>query len=91
MREAIDVARSEDKAPSKLKRILPCFVLAMAGCPSARSRGSVVAAKQVQQVGRFQSRGPICQLLLVDQQGKRDPGFLSEKPRIRAVAKSDGC
>ncbi len=90
VREAVDVARSEDKAPSKLKWISPRFVLAMAGCPSARSRGGVVAAKQMQQVRGFQSRGSISQPLLVDQQGKRDTRFLAEKPCILAVPQSDG-
>jgi hypothetical protein len=90
VREAVDVAGSEDKAPSQLKWILPRFVLAMAGGPRARSRGGVVAAEQVQQVRGFQSRGSISQPLLVDQQGKRDPGFLAEKPRVLAVPQSDG-
>ena len=85
VREAVDVARSEDKTSSKLKRILSRFVLAMAGGPGACSRGGVVAAKQMQQVRGFQSRGSISQPLLVDQQGKRDPGFLAEKPRVLAV------
>src|SRR5260370_25967019 len=65
-------------------------MLAMAGCPRPRSRCGVVAAKQVQQVRGFQSRGSISQPLLVDQQGKRDPGFLAEKPRVLAVPQSDG-
>ena len=90
MREAVDVAGSEDKASSELKWILPRFVLAMAGCPRARSRGGVVAAKQMQQVRGFQSCGSISQPLLVDQQRKRDPGFLAEKPRVLAVPQSDG-
>ncbi len=90
VREAVDVARSEDKTSSKLKRILSRFVLAMAGGPGACSRGGVVAAKQMQQVRGFQSRGSISQPLLVDQQGKRDPGFLAEKPRVLAVPQSDG-
>ena len=90
VREAVDVARSEDKTPSKLKWIPPRFVLAMAGCPSAHSRGGVVAAKQMQQVRGFQSRGSISQPLLVDQQGKLDPRFLAEKPSILAVPQSDG-
>jgi len=90
VREAVDVAGSEDKAPSKLKRILSRLVLVMAGCPSARSGGGVVAAKQMQQVGGFQSRGSIGQPLLVDQQRKRDPRFLAKKPRVLAVTQSDG-
>ena len=85
VRETVDVARSEDKAPSQLKWILSRFVLAMAGGPRAGSRGGVVAAKQMQQVRGFQSRGSISQPLLVDQQGKRDPGFLAEKPSVLAV------
>jgi hypothetical protein len=88
--EAVDVAGAKDKATSQLKWILPCFVLAMAGCPSASSRCGVVPAKQMQQVRGFQSRGSISQPLLVDQQGKRDPGFLAEKPRVLAVPQSDG-
>jgi len=64
VREAVDIARSEDKTSSKLKRILSRFVLAMAGCPSASSRGGVVAAEQVQQVRGFQSRGSISQPLI---------------------------
>jgi len=90
VREAVDVARSEDETPSKLKWIPPRFVLAMTGCPSAHSRGGVVAAKQMQQVRGFQSRGSISQPLLVDQQGKLDPRFLAEKPSILAVPQSDG-
>ncbi len=90
MREAVDIARSEDKTSSKLKRMLSRFVLAMAGCPSACSRCGVVAAKQMQQVRGFQSRGSISQPLLVDQQGKRDPRFLAEKSRVLAVPQSDG-
>ena len=90
VREAVDVARSEDKAPSQLKRILSRFVLAMAGCSRARTRGGVVAAKQMQQVRGFQSCGSISQPLLVDQQRKRDPRFLAEKPRVLAVPQSDG-
>src|SRR5258708_33757646 len=60
-------------------------MLAMAGCPRSRSRCGVVAAKQMHQVRGFQSRGSISQPLLVDQQRKRDPGFLAEKPRVLAV------
>jgi hypothetical protein len=90
VRESVDVAGSEDKAPSQLKRILPRFVLAMAGCPRARARGGVVAAKQMQQVRGFQSCGPISQPLLVDQQRKGDPRFLAEKPRVLAVPQADG-
>ena len=85
MREAVDIARSEDKAPSQLKRILSQFVLAMAGCPSASSRGGVVAAERVQQVRGFQSRSSISRPLFVDQQGKCDPRFLAEKPSVLAV------
>src|SRR5260370_20952964 len=84
MREAVGIARSEDKAPSKLKRIPPRFVLAMAGCPRPCSRCGVVAAKQMQQVRGFQFCGSISQPLLVDQQRKRDPRFLAEKPRVLA-------
>jgi len=90
VREAVDVAGSEDKAPAQLKRILPRFMLAMAGCPRTRSRGGVVAAKQVQQVRGFQPCGSISQPLLVDQQRKRDPRFLAEKPRVLAVPQADG-
>jgi hypothetical protein len=90
VREAVDVARSEDKTPSQLKRILPRFVLAMTGCPSARSRGGVVATKQMQQVRGFQSRGSISQPLLIDQERKCDPCFLAEKSRILAVPQPDG-
>jgi hypothetical protein len=90
VREAVDVARSEDKAPSKLKRVLPRFVLAMAGCPRARSSRGVVTAKQMQEVRGLQSCGSISQPLLVDQQRKRDPRFLAEEPRVLAVPQSDG-
>src|SRR5260370_3845290 len=65
-------------------------MLAMAGCPRPRSRCGVVAAKQMHQVRGFQSRGSISQPLLVDQQRKRDPGFLAEKPRVLAVPQSHG-
>jgi hypothetical protein len=90
VRETVDVAGSEDKTAAELKRIPPRFVLTMAGGPSARSRGGVVAAKQMQQVRGFQSRGSISQPLFVDQQRKGDPRFLAEEPRVLAVPQSDG-
>ena len=89
MREAINVARPEDETTAKLKRILPQFVLPVAGRTRAFPRLGVVAAEQMQQIRRFQLRDPISLALLVDQQRKCDPGFLAEELRVPAVTKSD--
>jgi hypothetical protein len=42
----------------------------------------------MQQVRGFQSGGSVSEPLLVDQQGKGDPGFLAEKTRVPAVPQS---
>ena len=94
MREAVDISGSEDKTSPKLKRILPQLVLRMPCRSRALSRFGVVAAKQMQHIGRSESGHSIRLPPLVNQQRECDPRLLPEHPRIVAVSESDcgqGC
>ena len=86
----VHVARSENEAAPKLKRILANLMLPVAGGPGAVAGGFIVAPKHVQKVCAAQAGGVVRQPLLVDQQRKRNARILPEQARIGCVAESDG-
>ena len=90
MREPDRVSRREYEAATELKRVLPEAVLAVPRLPGAAPGRRVAAAKEVQQRGLPQPCGTIGAALLVDEQRKPDPGLLTERPRVLAVAEPDG-
>jgi hypothetical protein len=87
--KAIHVARAEDKAAAKLKRILPEFVLMMTCGARAFAACGVITPKKMQKVCRAKSGGTVGTALFVDQQRKRDAGFLAEHARIVTVTQPD--
>jgi hypothetical protein len=90
MREAVDIARAENKTSAELKRILAQFVLMMTSGASPLARLHVIPAKKVQQVCITKFRNSIGFPLLVDQQRKGDARFFTKQPRVVAVPQSDG-
>jgi hypothetical protein len=88
--KAIHIAGAEYKATTKLKRILAQLVLMMTGCLRAFAARGVITTKKMQKICRAESGGTVGAAFLVDQQGKRDAGFLAEDARIITISQSDG-
>jgi hypothetical protein len=90
MRVAVHVAGAKDETSPQLKRILSQLVLMMTCGPHAFSARGVITAKKMQKVCGPESGGTVGAALFVDQQGKRDAGFLAEHACIMTVPQSDG-
>jgi hypothetical protein len=84
------LARSENKAATKLKRILPQFMLVVASRPRPRAGSGVLAPQHVQKVRVAQSGSVIGLAFLVDQQRKRNACVLPELACIDCISESDG-
>jgi hypothetical protein len=90
MREQVHIARTKNKTPPKLERILPQAVLPMPARFSPRPRFRVVLPQQMQDVRLPQSHGSVRHALLVDQQRKHDAGLFTKCPRIGPIAHTNG-
>jgi hypothetical protein len=62
----------------------------MAGGARTITGSFVVAAQHMQQIRITQAGGVVRLALLIDQEGKRDAGFLPELTRVVRVAEPDG-
>jgi hypothetical protein len=91
MNKQILVPRTEDKAAAELEGIFPEPMLPVSGAFGARPGFRVVTAKEMEQVSGFQFRGSEGNPFLVNQQRKRDVGFLAKQARIVPVAQPDRC
>jgi hypothetical protein len=85
----VHIARPENKAAAELKRVLSQFVLPVAGGTGAVTSGFVIAPQHVQEVSATETSGVVRLTLLVDQQRKRNAGFLAEIACIGRIAESD--
>ena len=90
MREPIDVSGTEYEARAKLERVLPQFMLLVAGGARAISRLEIFALQQMKNVGALQRGGLIGEAFFVDQQGEIDAGILPKHSRIISIAQADG-
>jgi len=88
--EAINVSWGKDEAAAELEGMRAQFVLMMAGGAGAIAGLEIVWAGEVKQVGGSQAGDDIGLAMLVDQQGKGDARFLTEKAGVVAVAQADG-
>ena len=88
--EQVPISRSKYEARAELEGILPKPVLVVACNLGSRPRLDIIAPKEVEQVRRFQSSGPIGGARVIDQQREVDARFLSEQAGIIHVAKPDG-
>jgi hypothetical protein len=87
--ENVAISRRKDEAGAELERILPEPVLPVAGGPRADPRRGVVAAKEVEQVRRVQSRGFVRRPPGIDQQWERDAGLVAKQSGIVHVPEPD--
>ena len=87
--EHVAIAGSEDETRSELERILPQFVLSVAGVFGARPRLGIVAPKEMHQVSRFQLGGAVGNAIGIDQQREGDACLLAKGASIVHVAKPD--
>jgi hypothetical protein len=85
----VAVARGEDKAATELEWILPELTLLVSGAFGPRTRFSILAAKEMEQVAGFQFRSMVGDPIVIDQQWKRDSGFLAKHAGIVHVAQPD--
>jgi hypothetical protein len=90
VRVQVAIAGSKDESSAELKRILAQLVLAMALRPCPLAGGSVVAAKEVEEIGDAQSGGAVGGAFFIDKQGKRDPGLFAKEAGVDPVAQADG-
>jgi hypothetical protein len=89
MRKQIAMAGGENETPAELKWIFTERVLAMAGGLGAAPAGGVLLAKQMQRICDAESRDAVGFALRIDQQWKRDSGFLPEQPRVARVPQTN--
>jgi len=87
--EDIPISRAEKEAGAELEGILPKPMLPVARSPRAATCLGVGAAKEVEQVRRFQAGGLVGGPAGIDQQRKRDAGLLAKPQGIVHVAEPD--
>ena len=90
MRIDVSIAGSEDETASQLERVLSQLVLAMTARASPFAGYGVIAAEEVKQIGTAQSGSTIRLAFLINEQGKRDPGFFPEERGVVPVTEPDG-
>jgi hypothetical protein len=82
----IYIAWPKDEASAKLEWVLAQLMLLVAGRLGTRSRRSVVASKQMQEIPLLEARYAIRLPLFVDEQWKSDAGLFAEELRIGSIA-----
>jgi hypothetical protein len=88
--ETVDISGQKDKAAAELEGVWAKFVLMMAGGACTIASLEIIWAGEVKQIGGSQSGDDVGLAMLVDQQGKGDSRFFTEKAGIVAVAQTDG-
>lgn len=86
----VNIAGSENKASSQLKRILAQLVLPVSGGSGSLSRRGIVAAKKMQERALQQTHGAIRLPVGVDQKWEGDSRLLAENLRVESVAEANG-
>ena len=87
--EAIDISGSKHETSAKLKWVLAKAVLAHADGFGAFARPGIIPSQQMKDVGLLERQRAVRLALIVNQQGKRYPGLLTEVPGITDVAKAN--
>jgi hypothetical protein len=88
MGEEIDVSGAENEASAKLKGMLPVAMLPVSRLPGPSSGSGIVATKDVKQGSDLQFCGVIGLPVLINQQGKANPGFFAKSARVTCIAKT---
>jgi len=86
----VDIARTENEAPPKLKRILAQFVLVVSGGTGSFSCQGIISAEKMKERAFQQAHSTICLPLGVNQKGEGDSRLLAKNLGVVRVAQSDG-
>jgi len=86
----VNIAGSENKASSELKRIFAQLVLPLSGGSSPFPRQGIIAAKKMQERALQQTHGAIRLPLGIDQKWEGDPSLLAKNLSVVGVAQADG-
>ena len=89
MDEDVAISWCEDEACAELERIFPEPVLPMTGGLRTAPCGGVIAAQEMEQVPRSQSRGLVGRPVGIDQERERDAGLLAKQSGIVHVTEPD--
>lgn len=90
MGEEVAVAGAEDKAAAELEGILAELHLAKASGAGVLAGSGVVTAEKMEHIGGAEAGGAVGFAVGVNEQRKRDAGFLTENSSVAKVAKADG-
>jgi hypothetical protein len=85
VRKNIDVAGAKYETSAELKRIFPEFVLMVAGVMRSFSCFCVIAAQEMQEIGRLQFRCAIGLTLFVYEERESNSCFLAKFARINSI------
>ena len=89
MGHAVHISRPKDKTPTKLERIFPQFVLAMASGFGTPSGKHIVLAEEMEERSFLKTQSAIGLPLLVDQKWKGDSGFFTKRASVEGIAQAN--
>jgi hypothetical protein len=87
----IDIARSKNKAPTKLKWVSTQPMLTVSGHPRTLPPACVLASQQMEERGALQPRRSVSLALFIHQQRKLDTSFHAKSPSVIKVAQPNRC
>ena len=90
MGHAVHISRPKDKTPTKLERIFPQFVLAMAPGFGTLSGKRIVLAEEMEERSFLKTQSAIGLPLLVNQKWKGDSGFFTKRASVEGIAQANG-
>ena len=90
MNEQIAIPRAKNETGTELKGIASELVLRESGGLSASACGRIVTPEDVKKVPRLQFRGFVSCSLGINEKRERDASFLTKKPSVVQIAKSNG-
>jgi len=88
--EAVDIAGAEDEGAAELEGIAAEFVLVVTCGVGALAAFEIVAAEEMEDVGRSEVGDFVGQAIFVDEEGEVDAGFLLKDAGVVGIAEADG-
>lgn len=88
--EQVAITGTKDEAGTELKGIASELVLSEASGLGASACGRIITPEDVKKIARLQFRRFVGCPLGINEKRKRDAGFLTKKPSVVQIAKSNG-